>query len=276
MEEKDIFHKKYPVGLLNAVYTVAIIYHSWKQILPDLVLPSVKGIKPFIVFTGNTDNALRTALSRERRKKNLVFIKDKNKILRYDMNPLGQGLTRFYLQEEKENKGVTLAVFKFSTGQNKSRYVLKEILRSFGFKMLVQNIYISRGVEHKEIIAAAENEGVGRNLFLFDSGFPEGRALEKILELYEADKWVKSLNIFKSDLIKYLKEADTGEERFNRALYAGAVNHLHNRVNIPPLPADIFPGLKDFKDTEQIISDFYQNHFDEFTDIYFQYHGGKN
>ncbi len=269
------FHKYYPLTILDAMYTICIANEGWKPAVPDLPDPTVKGSKSFLMFTGASDSAVRTAFSRERKKENLRFFRDTTGVLRFDMNDLGHGLTRFYQGDKDEISGMTMAVFQFETSQNQARYALKEILKNFGFTMFAQNTYISKKVDHREVEAAADAIGLSNNLFLFDTGLPEGTALKKIRELYRTDHLEKEFALFKKRLQNYYSGVSDDEDFYNRALCTGAASHLYIRVKLPPLPEELFPGLKTAREIIQTINGFFEKNFERHIRFYLRMHGGE-
>lgn len=269
------FHKYYPLTILDAMYTICIVNTGWKPAVPDLPDPTVKGSKSFLIFSGASDSAVRTAFSRERKKANLKFFRDGAGVLRFDMNELGHGLTRFYSADKDELTGITMAVFQFETSQNKARYALKEMLRNFGFTMFVQNTYISKKVDHREVEAAAGALGLNNNLFLFDADFPEGTALKKIRKLYRTDYLEKEYTLFKKRLQNYFLDVSDDQDYYNRALYAGAANHLYVRVKLPPLPEELFPGLRTVREIARMINIYFEKNFERHIRFYLGCHGGE-
>ena len=269
------FHKNYPLTILDAMFTICIANQGWKTAVPDLPDPTVKGSKSFLMFTGASDNAVRTAITREKKKDNMKFFRDGNGTLRFDMNELGHGLTRFYHGDKDEIKGMTMAVFQFETRENRARYVLKEILKNFGFTMFARNTYISRKVDHSEVEAAAAAAGIEENLFLFDTELPEGTALKKIRELYQTDRLEKEFDLFKKRLQLYFKDVSDDEDYYNRALYTGAVSHLYVRVKLPPLPEELFPGKKTAGEIMQMTYGFFEKNFKKHIRYYLKMHGGE-
>ena len=274
MNDIEAFNKTYPLTLLDGVFTVCIARYGWLPFDPELPLPSVKGIKPFIRFCGFSDSALRTALSRERRKDNLAFFTDDDGVQRFDMASFGRGLTRFYQKGLPSGEGLTMAVFQFTTGQNKARYALKDILRGFSFEMLTQNTYISREVPHEEIMIAAEEAGVADNVYLFDTDIPAGNTLDKIKDIYSVDSMEQKYLRFKTDLSRYFDTPGDGDSSFCRALYAGAAHHMNNRVLLPPLPESVFSGLRVFLEIDQMITEYFTRNYDRHRSVYLKYHGG--
>lgn len=275
MSARKEFHSNYPLNMLDAMYTVCIAVEGWKLIMPDLPYPTVKGSKLFLMFTGASDSAVRTAFSREKKKDSLRFIKNKDEVLRFDMNELGHGLTRFYHSDKDEITGMTMAVFQFETSQNKARYALKEILKNFGFAMFTQNTYISKKVDHREVEAAADAIGLKDNLFLFDTELPKGTALKKVLELYRTDQLGKDFALFKKRLESYYQEAVEDEDFYNMALYTGAASHLYVRMKLPPLPEELFPGLKISREIIQTINEFFEENFERHIRFYLKQNGGE-
>lgn len=269
------FHSAYPLALLDAVFTVCIARQGWLPLDPSLPAPSVKGLKPFTEFCGFSDVALRTALSRERKKADLEFFTDEYGIGRLDMASAGQGITRFYHQGLPCDEGLTIAVFQFETAQNRERYQMKEILKSFSFKMFSQNVYVSRKVPHGEILKLSGDAGAGKHLFLFDTEKPRGAALERIKQLYDSSGLHTRYENFLGMLKAYLKADGDLNSVFHRALYAAAAHHLNNRVMLPPLPEQDFAGMAVYKEIDSLILNYYTTHFEDHRKVYMKFHGGK-
>ncbi|MBN1648033.1 MAG: hypothetical protein JW874_08375 [Spirochaetales bacterium] len=275
MTAKELFHHAYPLSPAEALYTICITRQGWVSAGIDLPDPTVKGSKNFVLFSGASDSAFRTTISREKTNDNFDFYTDEQHIRRFRMTEFGQGVTRFFSTENPEPAGLTMAVFRFETGETRERYILKEALKSFGFRMFAQNTYINRRVRHEEIQKAADARGVGGNLFLFDTNFPSGPAMQKLQSMYEPEKWEKKLAEFKSRLIAYFKEGNSDEDIYNRALYAGAAHHQYIRTNLPPLPEKYFPGLRIFGEICEIIADLFQELYRNHIEVYLRHHGGK-
>lgn len=273
---KKNFHRKYPLSLVEAIRTPCVAYDGWALGFPDLPKPSVRGIKEFILFTGVKDSAFRTAVSREKKKGKLVFFTDKKGIPRYYVSEQEQELSRFYHNDSAGEAGLTLGVFQFNSAQSSQRYRLKEILRSFSFQMLTQNVYVSRRISHKEILRVLADAELGDHLFLFNMDYPEGRTLKKVREVFETEKWQQRLVEYKKDLTGYLSEnKEQPEDLYNRFLYAGAATHVHIRLNMPPLGEAVFPEKRVFGEIEKIINSGYIDNAEEMIQVYLKRHGGQ-
>jgi DNA-binding transcriptional regulator PaaX len=274
--DNDTFHHKYPLSIKAALFTVCIMHKGMQAFVPELPDPTVKGAKDFMLFTGAGDSAIRTAISRERRRSNFIFWRDKRNILRFKMNESEQVITRFYQNGSQELPGLTLAVFQFTTAQNKDRYRLKEILRGFGFQMLTQNTYIHSRFHKKELAAVVEQENLSEHLFLFDSDYPTGPTLNKVKKIFATKAWNQKLQQFSMDLDKYLAGNKTNiEEIYNTTLYVGAALHIHIRLHLPPLPESLFPEKKIYNEIENRITDYTITHTEKILSAYTKLHGDK-
>jgi DNA-binding transcriptional regulator PaaX len=276
MVTPEEFHERFPLSLMEAVYTVSIAWHGWKPIDPELPAPTVKGTKPFLHFTGATDSAIRTAFSRARKNGELVFETDAAGTERFDMPPFGLDLNRFYRGGPPESDGLTLAVFRFSSEQDKERYVLKEILKNYGFQMLTQNVYVTGKIPLEPLEATVEREGLAGSLFLFvQPDYPEGKTLGRIAEIFRAGEWSRKIGHFLTDLEHYLSGASDPEDSFNRGLFAGAAHHLHFKIHTPPLPASVFPGKTASIEAEQVLYKYFVDNWTGHRAVYLKYHGGS-
>lgn len=269
------FRKQFPLTLLEAAYSVSIAWHGWLTIDPELPAPTARGAKPFLCFCGGSDTAARTTFSRARKSGALRFYQDVSGTERYDMPPIGQDLNRFYRMPPAETEGITLAVFRFSSGQDIKRYILKEILKNFGFRMLTQNVYAAGAIPAEPLESAVEREGLTEHLFLFpQNGYPPDNTLKRIAEVFKAEEWSRRAEAFTEGLKTFLPETVDDRESYHRALYAAAASHQHLKVQIPPLPERVLPGKARFDEAERLITDYFITHWEGHRAVHQSLHGG--
>ena len=273
MKSHEEFREAYPLTLVEALHTLVIHRNSLLAVDPSLPLPSTKGARPFLDFCGYSDSAIRTALSRARRSGVLLFPVDPDGTERMDMPSGPSEMDRFYREGADRGEGFTLAAFSFETRQHRDRYVLKEILRYFGFVMLTGSTYVSRRIDPEPVRRVAEKEGLAENLFLFSTdGWPDLSALARIAERFDALGWTRRVEAFRAALEGFLA---AGEDAVDRAPYAGAAHHLHVFRGLPPLPETVFPGKAAAAAVRERLAAYYVENTDALVGAFRERHGGK-
>ncbi len=240
MNEKN-FIKKYPISLNDAVF-FPMIYKTFIN-LKDQPLPdtNLNHILKFSNFAGFSEGAVRTALTRLKKKGSIISYKENGKIL-YKMSEMREKVSNYYMGNNKK-KEFTIIVYSFKRENKIERYQVRKILKKFGFKMLTQNVYINLKIRKEEFITRIKDAGFENNLYIFDtSEILEPFVSKNILNAWNINNNLKELNDFYIDLKDFISfDNNDPENIFNRLGYAGVVVFSYFQRNELPVPDAYLP-----------------------------------
>jgi DNA-binding transcriptional regulator PaaX len=240
INEKN-FINKYPVSLNDAIF-FPLIYKTFIN-LKDQPLPdtNLNHILKFSNFTGFSKGAVRTALTRLKKKGSIISYKENGKIF-YKMSEIRAKASNYYMDNNKK-KEFTIVIYSFKRENKIERYQIRKILKKFGFKMLTQNVYINLKIKKDEFISRIKNAGLENNLYIYDTlETLEPFVAKNILNAWDIDNNLKELNAFYIDFKDFISFNDNDAEKiFNHLGYAGAVVFSYFQRNEIPVPDAFLP-----------------------------------
>ncbi len=240
MEKKTDFKLKYPISLTAAIF-YPLIYEVWNN-LSDLPGVKLKCIINFCHYAGYNDGAVRTAISRLKKKGILISTDDKQKA-GYKLNKI-QRMRTIQMKDEAIQQGFTLAVFSFNRENERERYIIRSILTKTGFKKFAQNTYINTRGRKDELLRKIKNEDLEKHLFIFEceDDLDENTIL-RMIEIWKINSRVNLLNQFFSDLQAFaIPDGLSKQEIFNMFGYAGSVFVTRFQHTEPPVPGKYLPA----------------------------------
>lgn len=191
---------------------------------------------------GIPNSSVRVTLSRMCKDGSVLVLKDECGETRYKM---GKMLTLISEQAALfgRGEGFTIAIFNFKTDEEKQRYRVREILRSFGFKKFAQNTYIALKVNSKSIGRELAQWGLQDNVFLFDcTDAGETSVKARISSLWHLEEWEERLTAFYNKMKIYLDFTDIDDEtRYKRYSIAYSIFFSYFYEKHPSIPLDYFP-----------------------------------
>ena len=239
MKKKIDFKSKYPVPLIDAII-YPFIYKIW-NIQAKLPPVKLKCILDFCIYAGYNEGAVRTAITRLKKRGILNSIADKQKA-EYVLS--GNHKTRIIqIRDNTIRQGFTLAIFSFSRENEKERYIMRSILSRIGFKKLAQNTYINIRGRKEELLRKIKSERLDKHLFLFECEDDlDKNTVQRLVEIWKIKKRQKILNEFFSDLKEFIKpEEHSGQEIFQMIGHAGTVFSVRFQRTEPPVPEKYLP-----------------------------------
>lgn len=240
MNGKTDFKAKYPISSTDAVFYPFIYKIFWGSTadLPDVKL---RCILNFGLYAGYKEGAVRTAVSRLKKRGTLIIADDK-KIPGYKLNEDFQMRT-MQIRNDTLPKGFTLAIFSFYRENEKERYTIRSILTKEGFKKLAQNTYINIQGRKKQLIQKIKNEGLEKHLYIFECDEDlDDNTILRLTKVWKINERIKSLNEFFSDLKEFINPAGLSKmEIFHMLGYAGTVYFTKVQSMEPPLPNRYLP-----------------------------------
>ena len=245
------FKKKYPVPLIDAII-FPFIYKIWNSQtkLPDVKL---KCILDFCMYAGYNEGAVRTAITRLKQKGIISNIADKQKS-GYVLSE-NHKIRTIQIRDNTIRQGFTLAIFSFSRENGKERYIIRSILSKTGFKKLAQNTYISLRGRKEELLRKIKNERLEEHLFIFEGEDDlDKNTVQRLLEIWKINERQKTLNVFYSDLLEFIKPNGlSDQELFQMLGYAGTVFSGKFQRTEPPIPEKYLPEDYPIKDIYNFI-----------------------
>ncbi len=241
MINEKSFIKKYPISLNDAIF-FPLIYKNFinlkGQTLPDV---NLNHIMNFANFAGFKDGAVRTAITRLKKKGNIINYKKNEKIF-YKMSDMREKISNYYMSGNNK-KEFTIVVFSFKRENKTERYQIRKILKKFGFRMLAQNAYINLKIRKEEFISRIKDAGFESNLYIFDTlENIEPFVAKNILKAWDMDNNLKELNDFYIDLKDFISfDNNDPENIFNHLGYAGVVVFSYFQRNELPVPDVYLP-----------------------------------
>lgn len=236
------FKDRYTFTAKEAIYT-PLLYRAGLESLGDVPHPTQSGMKDLANFSGISDGAVRTALSRGKGNGSIIPFQDSEGVTRFRISDayFEMGLTA--INRDRDSMGITLAVFSFTKDDVAERAFVRENLKNYGFKRLAQNTYINGKIETAGLLRDMKEQGLEKHFYLFHCPNVEDSGLkEKIIELFDLERRTEILNVFYEDMVGFLGEKDLDDlELGRRMLYFGTVYWTECQVNEPPLPRQCLP-----------------------------------
>lgn len=215
-------------------------YFSGQYTLPD---PTLSGMYFVAEKLGVPPSSVRVTLSRMCREGGVTPVQDDTGTTRYRMGPMlrlvSEQAARF-----GRGEGLTLAVFRFRKEEEKQRYRVRELLASFGFKKLAQNVYLALQVDSQRVARQFAALGLQEHVFLFDcpQAADDESIAAQIRSLWRLDEWEERLARFYAQTRPYLRlDGLPDEEVYIRYSIAYSIFFTHFYEKRPAVPARYFP-----------------------------------
>lgn len=252
---KTEFLNKYPVTLSELLVT-PMVFKEHSPVLADLPPPRLAHIKDICLFAGFSYGAVRTALSRARKRGEIQEFEDDDDVRRFCLTEYQRDVGAIASEDVSKTDSFSLAVFSFQTHEEAARRSARDLLQYFGFQYFAQNVYISRRINRAPFESALRAKGLENNLFLFDCNDPGSKEFkEKLYTQFEMEKNIKKLNEFKADVSTFVSSTDDDVELARRVVYLGPVHYIVCFRDAPPLPQNYFPIGYPMLEMKQLFGD---------------------
>ncbi|MGC4018295.1 MAG: hypothetical protein QM793_03040 [Muricomes sp.] len=239
---KDIeIIQEYPLKV-NSTIIAPLAQHFYFSGKGDMPLPTLNNMYFLADILDIPKSSVRVALSRMCKDGSVLSVKDESGKTKYKM---GKMMTLISEQASGfgKSEGFTLSVFNFKKEEEKQRYRVREILNSFGFKKLAQNVYLALKVDSQSIMSEFTAWGLQDNVFLFDCVDTASDSISsKIISLWNLDEWSGKLNSFYEKLKAYLNfEGLDDEEVYKRYSIAYSIFFTYFYEKHPAIPFNYLP-----------------------------------
>jgi DNA-binding transcriptional regulator PaaX len=253
------FMELYPFTAKEAVYT-PLIFRVGVELLNSMPYPSLAGIRDLAYYSGISDSAVRTTISRGKSNGSILVFKDSQDVSRYQLSQAYFEMGMTTISRDKQPEGFIVAVFSFTKDAVSERAVVRDTLKNYGFKRIAQNTYINGRIETKGLLGAMKDFGLEKNLYLFQCpDIDDLDLLNKILELFDIQNRMNLLQNFYSQMVAFLTEEGLSDEEIGcRMLYFGAVYWTVCQVDEPPIPAKYLPNGYPLQKINEFYNDFMQ------------------
>lgn len=234
------FLQQYPLKVSSAIIAPLGQFHIFSR-ESTLPLPNLNGMYVLSEAMGIPKSSVRVNLSRMCKSQNIKMITDNYGINRYQMTGM-MSLISDQAETFGKKEGFTIAVFRFQKDSEKERYRVREILYSFGFQMLAQNVYMSIRVDTAGILQELKNWGLYHNVFLFDCDEIYGEIMEQITAMWKLEEWRKKIDDFYKILLQYWN-FDGADEKdiYIRYSIGYSAFFVHFQEKHPAIPFDYLP-----------------------------------
>ncbi len=234
------FLQQYPLKVSSAIIAPLGQFHIFSR-ESTLPLPNLNGMYVLSEAMGIPKSSVRVNLSRMCKSENIKMITDNYGINRYQMTGM-MSLISDQAETFGKKEGFTIAVFRFQKDSEKERYRVREILYSFGFQMLAQNVYMSIRVDTAGILQELKNWGLYHNVFLFDCDEIYGEIMEQITAMWKLEEWRKKIDDFYNILLQYWN-FDGADEKdiYIRYSIGYSAFFVHFQEKHPAIPFDYLP-----------------------------------
>lgn len=258
---------KYPINVISVIIASVLRAYRTRQ-GHEIPLVTLYGMRSFADYCGISYSSLRTTLTRWKKLGWIESFSDPTGKTRYRMLDMMKLVADNAAEVDKPN-GFSIAVFSFKKEDEKERYRVREILSSFGFKKLAQNVYINARIDSTKIMKEMGKWNLQDNLFLFDCESVSDSMKVKIREMLELDKWNSRLEEFYSELVDFLEfEGLSDEEIYNRHNYAFGVFYTYFQLEHPAIPKDLFPEDYALKKVAELLEGKYAQYYENIMNHY--------
>ncbi|OHD19762.1 MAG: hypothetical protein A2Y38_12090 [Spirochaetes bacterium GWB1_59_5] len=231
----------YPLTAKAAVHT-PIVFRAGLFSSEGLPWPTLEGLRDFAHFAGIEDGAVRTALSRAKAETSIVVETDAAGRKRYTIAPATFAMGTAQIHAGERPEGFLLAVFSFKAEDQADRAALRNLLKTYGFRMLAQNTYIHGRIETDGLRSAIRGLGLEPHVYLFTCpDIDDEHLLSRILELFDMEGRRRYLRDYLARLRPFLGGQLSRDEAARRLLYVGAVHWERIEASEPPFPAKYLP-----------------------------------
>lgn len=242
MARPPAFMKAYPLTAKAAVHT-PIVFRAGLFSSEGLAWPSLEGLRDFAYFAGIDDGAVRTALSRAKAEASILVEADAAGRNRYSISPATYAMGTAQVNAGQRPEGFLLAVSSFKAEDQADRAALRNLLKTYGFRMLAQNTYIHGRIETDGLRSAIRGLGLERHVYLFTCpDIDDELLLSRVLELFDMKGRRRYLRDYLARLRSFLGGPLSRDEVARRLLYVGAVHWERIEASEPPFPARYLPA----------------------------------
>lgn len=263
------FKESYPFGAKEAVYT-PLIFRVGVEQLNSMPFPSLAGIRDLAYYSGISDSAVRTTISRGKSNGSILVFKDAQDVMRYQLSQgyFEMGMTT--IKRDQQPEGFIVAVFSFTKDAISERAVVRDTLKNYGFKRIAQNTYINGRIETKGLQGAMKDFGLEKNLYLFHCpDIDDLDLLNKILELFDIQNRMNLLHEFYSQMVGFLTERGLSDEEIGRRmLYFGAIYWTVCQIDEPPIPAKYLPDGYPLQKIKEFYDEFMEKNMYKLVNYY--------
>lgn len=231
-----MFKEKYPLKVGSAIIAPLAQKHYFSDV-PDLPFATLKGMYQLGEYYGIPKTSVRATLFRLCREGAIEAFTDEAGVTRYKMDKM-MALISDNAALFGKSEGFTLAIFNFKKEDARERYRVREILDSFGFRKLAQNVYLNIRVDSGNIMKEMAKWGLQDNIYLFDcDDIKDASMIRRIASLWELDKWNDRLEEFYEDLRSYFSfEGLEDDEIYKRYSYGYSVFFVYFQEKHPFVP----------------------------------------
>lgn len=262
-----MFKDKYPIDVIPVIIASVLRAYRTRQ-GHEIPFVTLSGMRGFAEYCGVSYASLRTTLTRWKKNGWIEVFCDPAGKTRYRMLDMMK-LVADNAAEIDKPVGFTIAVFSFKKENEKERYRVREVLGSFGFKKLAQNVYLNARTDSAKLMAEMEKWDLQENLFLFDCENVSESMKVKIKEILELDKWNDRLREFYGELMNFLEfEGLSNEEIYNRHNYAFGVFYTYFQMEHPSIPKDFFSEDYAYKKVAELLESKYEEYYNNIMDHY--------
>ncbi len=249
-----MFKDKYPLKVSSAIIApIAQKFYFGDSM--DLPFPTLKGMYRLAEYCNIPKTSVRATISRMCKGCEIEAFSDEHGVIRYRMSKMMTLISEQASHFGRSN-GFTLAVFNFKKENDKERYRVREILSSFGFKKLAQNVYLNIRVDSKQIIKEFSKWDLQNNVYLFDcDNITDSSMIDRISKLWELNHWNARLNEFYQDLKTYFDfDSISDEEIYHRYSYGYSAFFVYFYERLPALPAYFFEQDNEDNGLKKVLS----------------------
>lgn len=251
----ELFIKKYPVSL-NELLVTPIIFLDNNPRINAISAPCLNHLKDLCEFGGYSGGAIRTALSRIRKRGEVKEIKDKEGFIRFYITKEQKLISKIVKANQDESDSFSIVVFTFQSVEDRRRYMARDVLKKFGFRLFAQNVYIRRKILRDPFEEHIKELGLDDSMFLFDCSDPSTAYFKKkIISKFPLEDAIIEIEMLLNDLKNFISEDLDDIEYTRRVLYFGPLHYKYCFINELPLPNSFYP--KEYRIHE--LKHFYEN-----------------
>ncbi|UYP46044.1 hypothetical protein NEF87_002329 [Candidatus Lokiarchaeum ossiferum] len=262
--------KKYPVSLIDLILT-PIIMKGYNPILKDLPPPGIYHIRDLCSFGGYSYSAIQTAMSRAKKKGEIMEYIDDIGVKRYKLCRMYQNIGEIARKSYEDSDDFTMIIFSFRTNDEIQRRKARKILNLFGFRYFTKNVYIRKKILEKPFMDTIKTEGLEQNVFLFHCEDPHSEFFkQKLLKQVHMKEAVQRTIDYKKNMEEFLSADLNGREYSRRYFYNGP---NHNKICFdeePPVPESYFPHQYPMKELKQSITSISENRINDIIEYYLE------
>lgn len=262
-ESRERFIGNYPVDL-NMLLITPMVFREITPFMVGRSYPTMAILKRLALFSGCSEAAFRTALSRCRKQNVFHEYLDDMNIRRFRFDPTHLELGRSLVERNAQEPGVTVAIGWSGNWDRLERRKLQEVLDWFGFRHFSYNAWMSGWIDIDVLNKVIEEKGLQKHCFFFRTNdLSDPLLMTHIRESFDLENRRRILETFKADTLAFLGEPDISEEEFAlRALYYGPVHHRICLLDEPTLPPEVLPKEWPLAEVQGLVGYLYGQRID--------------